>query len=94
MSHFPSSWDQNLISTSQVLPVSNLSRHREILELSHWQMWSKLRASHWWGKGEEDLILSCLGEALSLCSVCIKCKHRTGSGLWLVLLGVTAVQMK
>lgn len=30
--HFPSSCDQNLIFTSQVLPLSNLNRHKEILE--------------------------------------------------------------
>lgn len=32
ISHFPSSCEQNLICTSQVLPVSNLNRDEEILE--------------------------------------------------------------
>jgi len=32
ISHFPSSCDQNLICTSQVLSISNLNRHREILK--------------------------------------------------------------
>lgn len=97
ISHFLCSCDQNLICTSQVLSVSNPNRHKEILEaVTLADVFAKhsLEQTWWWGKGEENLILSSLGEALSLCSVYIKCKHRTGSGLRLVFLGVTAVQMK
>lgn len=58
ISHFPSSCDQCLICSCQVLPRSNLSRHKEMLEavtkadISEKHSLNKLCASWRWGKGK------------------------------------------